>query len=174
MALSMSRHPVVGIIQPLSRPADVRGRPAAKADALDASMRSRATFVRRSEFQADDRRQRVILMERMIADFDRIAADLDREILIEQERARNNDPAHFAYPTYAKAAILPTGQSEAFCRRAQGPTCQSQGRVLRGTHGCVDAMTRDAGLREQAYRAAQRDEARPQVRCFPVRKLTHG
>jgi hypothetical protein len=106
MALSMSRHPVVGIIQPLSRPADVRGRPAAKADALDASMRSRATFVRRSEFQADDRRQRVILMERMIADFDRIAADLDREILIEQERARNNDPAHFAYPTYAKAAIF--------------------------------------------------------------------
>ena len=106
MALSMSRHPVVGIIQPLSRPADVRGRPAAKADALDASMRSRATFVRRSEFQADDRRQRLILMERMIADFDRIAADLDREILIEQERARIHDPAHFAYPTYAKAAIL--------------------------------------------------------------------
>jgi len=105
MALSMSGHPVVGIIQPLSRPADVRGRRAAKADGLDASMRSRATLVRRSEFQANDRRQRVVLMERMIADFDRIAADLDREILIEQERARNYDPAHFAYPTYAKATI---------------------------------------------------------------------
>ncbi len=106
MALSMSRHPVVGIIQPLSRPAGVRGRLGAKADALDAAMRSRATFVRRSEFQADDKRQRVILMEHMIADFDRVAADLDREILIEQERARNYDPTHFAYPTYAKAAIL--------------------------------------------------------------------
>jgi hypothetical protein len=45
-------------------------------------------------------------MERMIADFDCMAADLDREILIEQERARIHDPAHFAYPTYAKAAIL--------------------------------------------------------------------
>jgi hypothetical protein len=45
-------------------------------------------------------------MERMIADFEGIAADLDREILIEQERARIYDPAHFAYPTYAKAAIL--------------------------------------------------------------------
>ena len=106
MALSMSCHPVVGIIQPLSRPGDVRGRPAAKADALDASTRSRATFVRRSEFQADDRRQRVILMERMVADFDRVAADLDREILIEQDRTRNHDPAHFAYSTYAKASIL--------------------------------------------------------------------
>jgi hypothetical protein len=107
MALSMSGHPVFGLIRTISRPdADVRGQPAAKADALDASMRSRATLVRRSEFQEDDRRRRVILMERMIADFDRIAADLDREILIEQERARNHDPAHFAYPTYAKAAIL--------------------------------------------------------------------
>jgi len=45
-------------------------------------------------------------MERMIADFEGIAVDLDREILIEQERARIHDPAHFAYPTYAKAAIL--------------------------------------------------------------------
>ena len=106
MALSMNSHPVLGPIQTIARPADVRGQPAAKADALDASMRSRATFVRRSEFQADAGRQRVILMERMIADFDRIAADLDREILIEQERARNHDPAHFAYPTYAKGAIL--------------------------------------------------------------------
>jgi hypothetical protein len=45
-------------------------------------------------------------MERLIADFDFIIANLDREILIEQERAGIHDPAHFAYPTYAKAAIL--------------------------------------------------------------------
>ena len=41
----------------------------------------------------------------MIADFDRMAGDLDREIKTEQERAGIHDPAHFAYPTYAKAAI---------------------------------------------------------------------
>ena len=40
------------------------------------------------------------------ADFERTTADLDREILIEQQRANIHDPAHFAYPTYAKAAIL--------------------------------------------------------------------
>ena len=106
MALSMSGYPVLGPIQTIYRPADARGQSAAKAEALGASMRSRATFIRRREFQADDKRQRLVLMERTIADFDRIAADLDREILIEQERARNYDPAHFAYPTYAKAAIL--------------------------------------------------------------------
>ena len=109
MALSMSGHPVLEPIQTIYGPADARRQPASplsKATALDVSMQSRATFIRRREFQVDDRRQRVALMERMIADFDCLAADLDREILIEQERARIHDPAHFAYPTYAKAAIL--------------------------------------------------------------------
>ena len=109
MALSMSAHPVLEPIQTIYGPAGARGQPAptlSKANALDVSMQSRATFIRRREFQVDDRRRRVALMERMIADFDCMAADLDREILIEQERAGNHDPAHFAYPTYAKAAIL--------------------------------------------------------------------
>jgi flagellar export protein FliJ len=41
----------------------------------------------------------------MIAEFERIASDLDREIRCEQERVGIHDPAHFAYPTYAKAAM---------------------------------------------------------------------
>jgi hypothetical protein len=106
MAFSMSGHRVLEPIQTIYGRADARGQPATKAEPLDVSMWSRATFIRRREFQVDDRRQRVALMERMIADFDCTAADLDREILIEQERARIHDPAHFAYPTYAKAAIL--------------------------------------------------------------------
>ena len=106
MALSMSDHRVLEPIQTIYSPADARGQPATKVEALDVSMRSRATFIRRREFRVDDRRQQVALMERMIADFDCTAADLDREILIEQERAEIHDPAHFAYPTYAKAAIL--------------------------------------------------------------------
>ena len=34
-----------------------------------------------------------------------MGTDLEREIKTEQERAGIHDPAHFAYPTYAKAAI---------------------------------------------------------------------
>jgi flagellar export protein FliJ len=34
-----------------------------------------------------------------------MAADLEREIRVEQDRAGIHDPGHFAYPTYAKAAI---------------------------------------------------------------------
>jgi len=106
MALSMSGHPVLGPIQTTYRPADARRQSATKTDALDASTRSRARFIRRREFQLNVCRRQVALMERLIADFDFIIANLDREILIEQERAGIHDPAHFAYPTYAKAAIL--------------------------------------------------------------------
>jgi flagellar export protein FliJ len=57
------------------------------------------------KFQVDEKRRKVAQIEAMIAEFDRIAAELDREINTEQERAGIHDPAHFAYPTYAKAAI---------------------------------------------------------------------
>ncbi len=108
MALSASSNAVLEPIQTIYRPADARGQPAptaSKATAWDVSKRSRVTF-RRRESQLDGSRQRIALMERMIADLDRTATDLDREILIEQQRARIYDPAHFAYPTYAKAAML--------------------------------------------------------------------
>jgi flagellar protein FliJ len=68
-------------------------------------MKSRNTLIRSKKFQVDDRRRKVAQMEAMIADFQRMAADLDREIVAEQERAGIHDPSHFAYPTYAKAAM---------------------------------------------------------------------
>src|ERR1044072_9589882 len=69
------------------------------------SMKSRETLIRLRKFQADEKRRRVAQIEGMIADFDRMSADLEREITAEQERAGIHDPTHFAYPTYAKAAI---------------------------------------------------------------------
>src|SRR5580765_4540023 len=61
------------------------------------SMKSRETLIRLKKFQVDEKRRRVTQIEGMIADFQRMSA--------EQERAGINDPTHFAYPTYAKAAI---------------------------------------------------------------------
>jgi flagellar protein FliJ len=69
------------------------------------SMKSRETLIRLKKFQVDEKRRKVVQIEGMIAEFDRMALDLDREIHAEQERAGIHDPAHFAYPTYAKAAI---------------------------------------------------------------------
>ena len=68
-------------------------------------MKSRETLIRLKKFQVDEKRRRVAQIEGMIADFQRMTTDLEREIQAEQERAGINDPTHFAYPTYAKAAI---------------------------------------------------------------------
>lgn len=68
-------------------------------------MKSRETLIRLKKFKVDEKRRKVAQIEAMIADFDRMAGDLDREIKLEQDRAGIHDPAHFAYPTYAKAAI---------------------------------------------------------------------
>jgi flagellar export protein FliJ len=68
-------------------------------------MKSRETLIRLKKFQVDERRRKVAQIEAMIAEFDRIAAELDREIKAEQDRAGIHDPGHFAYPTYAKAAM---------------------------------------------------------------------
>jgi flagellar protein FliJ len=67
-------------------------------------MKSRDTLIRLKKFQVDEKRRKVMQIEGMIAEFDRMATELEREIKTEQDRANIHDPAHFAYPTYAKAA----------------------------------------------------------------------
>ena len=67
-------------------------------------MKSRETLIRLRRFQVDEKRRRVAQLETRIADFERMAGDLDREIAAEEQKAGISDPAHFAYPTYAKAA----------------------------------------------------------------------
>jgi flagellar export protein FliJ len=68
-------------------------------------MKSRETLIRLKKFQVDEKRRKVAQIEGMIAEFERIGVDLEREIKTEQDRAGIHDPGHFAYPTYAKAAM---------------------------------------------------------------------
>jgi flagellar protein FliJ len=68
-------------------------------------MKSRDTLIRLKRFQAEEKRRRVRQIELMVAEFTRMAIDLDREILNEEKRAGISDPNHFAYPTYARAAV---------------------------------------------------------------------
>jgi flagellar FliJ protein len=68
-------------------------------------MKSRETLIRLKRFQVDEKRRQVAQIEAMVAEFERMANDLEREISVEQDRAGIADPGHFAYPTYAKAAI---------------------------------------------------------------------
>jgi flagellar FliJ protein len=68
-------------------------------------MKSRDTLIRLRRFDVDEHRQKVSDIETMINDFKQMAADLDRQIEVEQERAGVSDVNHYAYPTFAKAAI---------------------------------------------------------------------
>lgn len=69
-------------------------------------VKSRDHLIRLKRFQVDERRRRVTQIETIIAEFTRMANDLDREIQIEEQRAGIADIAHFAYPTYARAAVV--------------------------------------------------------------------
>jgi len=68
-------------------------------------MKSRETLIRLKKFRVEEKRRKVAQIEAMIAEFERMAGDLDREIAAEEERSGIHDPGHFAYPTYAKAAM---------------------------------------------------------------------
>lgn len=67
-------------------------------------MKSRETLIRLKRFQLDEKRRRVAQIEGMIAEFGRMATDLDREVATEEQRSGISDLTHFAYSTYAKAA----------------------------------------------------------------------
>jgi flagellar export protein FliJ len=56
-------------------------------------------------FEVEEKRRKVAEIEAMINEFNQMAADLDRQIAIEQERAGVSDTNHYAYPMLAKAAI---------------------------------------------------------------------
>jgi len=49
---------------------------------------------------------KVELLERMMTEFKKMAADLAAEVAAEEDRTRNKDIGHFAYSTFAKAAAL--------------------------------------------------------------------
>src|SRR5690554_4692260 len=67
-------------------------------------MRSRESLIRLKQFQVDEKRRQVAQIESMIAEFQRMADDLDEQIKAEQARVGITDVGHFAYPTFAKAA----------------------------------------------------------------------
>lgn len=95
-------------------------------------MKSRDTLIRLRRFDVDEHRQKVSDIESMINDFKQMAADLERQIEVEQERAGVSDVNHYAYPTFAKAAIqrrdnlgASIGDLEAKLEQARGELAES-------------------------------------------------
>jgi flagellar export protein FliJ len=67
-------------------------------------MRSNDTLLKLRRFEVNEKHQKVIEIETMIADFQRMIDDLSHQIEVEEETSRIRDVNHFSYPPYAKAA----------------------------------------------------------------------
>ena len=68
-------------------------------------MKSREGLIRLKRFHVEEKRRQVAQIETMIAEFERMAKELGDQIHTEQERSGIRDTSHFAYPTFAKAAM---------------------------------------------------------------------
>jgi len=62
------------------------------------------SLIRLKKFQVDEKRRQVVQIEMMVADFERMATELDQQIEYEHQKTGIADAAHFAYSTFAKAA----------------------------------------------------------------------
>lgn len=67
-------------------------------------MKSRESLVRLKEFQVKEKRRQLSQLQSMMAEFERMAKELESQISFEEKKSGITDPSHFAYPTFAKAA----------------------------------------------------------------------
>jgi flagellar protein FliJ len=123
-------------------------------------MKSRDTLIRLKRFHVDEKRRRVAQIEAMIAEFHRMANDLEREISTEETKAGITDPAHFAYPTYAKAAMARRDNLRQSAANLNGQLEDAQGEL----QVAFDELKK-VEILEDRERAAERaaDSAREQA-----------
>ncbi|MGR6429954.1 flagellar export protein FliJ [Rhizobium sp. PAMB 3182] len=67
-------------------------------------MKSRESLTRLKEFQVKEKRRQLQQLQMMMAEFERMADELENQIAFEEKKSGISDPSHFAYPTFAKAA----------------------------------------------------------------------
>ena len=69
-------------------------------------MKPRENLVRLKKFQVNEKRRQLTQIQMMVADFERMANELEAQIASEERKSGITDINHFAYPTFAKAARL--------------------------------------------------------------------
>jgi flagellar FliJ protein len=121
-------------------------------------MKSRESLLRLKRFEVDERRQKVASVELMIADFKAMAADLDRQIQFEQDRAGVSDVNHYAYPTFAKAAIQRRDNLLVSAQELAGKLADARDRLAEAVEELKKVELLDEREKEQARAEAQRAE----------------
>ncbi len=126
-------------------------------------MKSRDTLIRLKKFQADDRRKRVAQIEAMIAEFTRMAGDLDREIATEEQRSGNANPAHFAYSTYARAARGRRDNLKNSADELRGQLEEAKARLAEALEEVAKAQSLDGRDKSERVIESMRDRADPNL-----------
>jgi len=123
-------------------------------------MKSRDTLVRLKRFQAEEKRRRVTQIEAMIAEFSRMATDLDREIVTEEQRTGVSDPLHFAYSTYASAARARRDNLQISAEELRGQLDEARARLDEAGAELAKAQSMD--VRDRGSEVV-RDRSEPSV-----------
>ena len=117
------------------------------------------------KFQVDDKRRKVAQFQLMIEELERLEADLQREVSLEETRAQIKDPTNFAYPLFAKAAT----QRRENVRRSRE---QLEDKLKETEQGLADSLE-ELRLIEQLYEHretfSKKSESGPHVRPGRVR-----
>ena len=114
-------------------------------------------------FEYDEKRQQVNDLEMMIADFRRMANDLDQQIKIEQQAAGVSDVNHYAYPTFARAAITRRDN-------LRSSVAELEKRLDRARQEALDAFEQ-LKLSESAGDLEAQRQVKPGLRRKPPRPL---
>ena len=62
-------------------------------------------MLRACQFEVNEKHRKVRDLDAMIGEFRQMVINLDHQIISEQEKSGISDVNHYAYPTFAKAAI---------------------------------------------------------------------
>ena len=116
--------------------------------------------IQMKRFEADEQARNVADLEHVIREFEGMAADLDRQIKAEEARTGVNDPARFAYSTFAKSAILRRDNLRASAKvlsvklEEENSRCDGNGLVVGGGQPSSEAKRKLVG-REGGSRLAK-------------------
>jgi flagellar FliJ protein len=125
-------------------------------------MKSRDTLVRLKRFQVEEKRRRIIQLNAMIAEFTRMANELDREIATEEQRVNIADTNHYAYPTYARAARTRRDNMVASVNELRGQLEEAEARFEEAKEDLAKAQgqeARDRGVERMVDVVAERHVA---------------
>lgn len=124
-------------------------------------MKSRESLIRLKRFQADEKRRQVTAIEGMIAEMERMAKELDDQIVAEQNRTGIHDVAHYAYPTFAKAAMTRRDNLRGSIQGLQGQLEAARDQLAEAVEELkkVELLEERGAERERGERDAREQEA---------------